>query len=197
MNSLNVRRRIALGGPGHKPGIQIVTRARGQPRHILKSPLICGRFLGIKEERIRLLLVNQLLPLPVDLLSLLPVELRARLLDQKVRLRIAEADVIRSAVRNRARVPDLIRILDQIGGPRAGARIEPAIPHANDEYRKLDAALGHLDSNFAELFFQNWQELLRESAAGGAEHFEPEWNSVLIANAVAIMVHPPRFVQHF
>src|SRR5689334_14478909 len=72
------------------PACQVISGTKRNPLHILKSLADCCRVFLVEQKCDGLLVLNEFLPLPVELLSLFVVELDSCLLKQSIRLRIFE-----------------------------------------------------------------------------------------------------------
>src|SRR4030095_67118 len=89
-STLSHRVLVFLARLRHPPRGQGVSPAEWQPLYVLKSFAVCSRLQLVIQECDGLFVMNQVLPTPIDLLSLLIVEFQSCLLQHSIGIGILE-----------------------------------------------------------------------------------------------------------
>src|SRR5262249_21197042 len=138
----------------HPPRGQVIPRSKWQPLYVLKSFTVCSRLQLVIQKCDGLLVMNQLLPTPIDLLSLLIVEFQSRLLQHAIGVGILEVLEIGSTRRSGG-VPKVVWITNQIESETHHTCVKPMLFHHLAHQRKFDDTFCHLSTALSKLLGQH------------------------------------------
>src|SRR5436309_14747808 len=94
-------------------------------------------------------------------------------------------------------MPYLVWILNKVGAPPSGSRIELLLPQVLEKQSGFQRTLPHINPNFAKILLQDCCQLCPRYIARGQQEFKTESHAIFISDPIAIRILPASFIQQF